>query len=280
VTTIHLLLQEAITELSASSESAVIDASILLAAVLQQSRAYLIAHANEAVTPHQIEQYRKLIHRRALCEPIAYIIGKKECWSREWQVTQDTLIPRPETECLLEWILKNFSPEKKQVADLGTGSGVIALTLALERPLWKIDATDQSAKALLVAKQNAQCHHVSNVSFYQGDWCAALPSHQYDLIVSNPPYIAEIEWNDYADGLLFEPRSALVSGVDGLDAIRQISQEAVSYLKPGGFLALEHGFAQGEAVRERLTALGYTDIETLYDLEQRPRVTIAQNYPS
>lgn len=276
---IHHLLQQATAQLSASSDTPSLDAALLLAHTLQRSRAYLLAHANEEITPHALTHYGAFIHRRAQGEPIAYIIGKKECWSREWQVTRDTLIPRPETECLIEWVLKNFSSEKKQIADLGTGSGVIALTLALERPLWEISATDKSAEALAVAKQNAKQHGISTVSFYQGDWCAALPSYTFDLIVSNPPYIAEMEWNDYADGLSFEPKTALVSGTDGLDAIRQISQEAISYLKPGGFLVLEHGFEQGKAVRDRLTILGYKDIETLCDLEQRPRVTIAHHYP-
>lgn len=260
----------------AAFEASSLEADILLAYILQKPRAYLFAHPEEMVDAVSQKHFQDLIERRLQGEPMAYLIGKKECWSREWRVTKDTLIPRPETECLIEYLLMHFPPSPLRVADLGTGSGVIGLTLALERPLWEVVLTDRCERALQVAKENAGVWGVSNVSFSQGDWCFALPSQPFNLIVSNPPYIAETEWNVYADGLQFEPYAALVSGRDGLTAIRQIANESRRYLASGGSLAIEHGFMQGQAVREILAEKGYRDVITHNDLSHRERFTVGR----
>jgi len=253
-----------------------LDAELLLAHILEQPRSFLFAHADDEVSDEVASAFASLSARRARLEPLAYIVGKKSCWSRDWLVTSDTLIPRPETEVLIEFVLTHFQQDSFRVADLGTGSGVIAVTLAEERPHWEVVATDISEEALMVAKQNAALAQINQIAFYQGDWCQALPSKDFDMIVSNPPYIAESEWKDYARGLQFEPRQALVSGADGLQAIQMIGSAAFSYLKSGGYLVLEHGFLQGEAVRAILASFKYQDITTLCDLEQRERVTYAR----
>lgn len=216
-----------------------------------------------------------LIKRRAAREPIAYLTGHRECWSLDFKVTQDVLIPRPETELLIETVLNLFSKDAAlSLADLGTGSGTIALSLAHERPAWQVHATDISGPALTVAKQNAAQFSLNNVTFAVGNWCAALPAAVFDVIISNPPYIAESEWADYAQGLAFEPRQALVSGADGLDAIREIVATAIPFLKPGGYLLIEHGFAQGAAVRDIFLRNGYKTVQSLQDLEGRERITL------
>ena len=162
------------------------------------------------------------------------------------------------------------------MADLGTGSGAIALALGHEQPAWQIYAVDISENALAIAKKNAQGLALKNISFHLGNWCSALPCDGFDVIVSNPPYISETEWDGYAEDLAFEPREALVSGLDGLDSIRSICHSAQGYLKPAGYILLEHGFLQAAAVREVFTASGYRQIHSLRDLSGLERVTVAQ----
>ena len=259
-----------------SMDSYALDAEILLAHVLQVSRSYLLAHSEQVLDDAQTEQYKKLLMRRYQHEPIAYMRGYKEFWSLNVSVTTDTLIPRSETELLVESIL-NLYPDQtlKKIADLGTGSGAIALALAHEKRNWQIVATDKSEKALCIAKKNAQILELNNIAFYHGDWCNALPSRDFDIIVSNPPYVSEAEWENVKEHLQHEPCTAFLSGTDGLDAIRVIAQSASSYLKLGGRLLMEHGYSQAQTVRQILTECGYSQIYSVYDLSGCERVTIA-----
>lgn len=252
-----------------------LDAEILLAHVLQQSRSFLYAHANDELSAEQVAAFDALLTRRAAGEPLAYITGSKEFWSLNLKVTPDTLIPRPDTELLVEEVLKLFPHQQKlRVADLGAGSGAIALALASEHPEWDVFAVDISEAALAVVRNNAQRLGIDNVSICHGNWFTALPAVKLDVIVSNPPYVALQEWQDYADGLQFEPRSALLSGVDGLDDIRKICSAAREHLSENGYIFLEHGFQQGQAVREILAAAGFVKIRTIQDYAGKDRVTL------
>lgn len=267
--TIRLSLHEAKEKLLA------LDAEILLAHILHKPRSYLHAWPEHTLTDEQAKQFAEYVKRRSNREPVAYITGRQEFWSLELSVNSDTLIPRPETELLVETTLKlaGDSNPRMKVADLGTGSGAIALALAHERPTWQIYATDSSEHALQIARKNAQQLAINNISFQFGNWCSALCEEDMDIIVSNPPYIAETEWERYASGLEFEPRQALVSGMDGLEAIRTIIQSASRYLKPSGYLLIEHGYRQGNAVRELFAAAGCSGIYSINDLAGRERVT-------
>jgi release factor glutamine methyltransferase len=273
--TVQILLSQATHQLKGTIDEPVLEAQLLLSYVLNKPRTALLAWPEQIVSTQETQMFFALIERRLQGEPIAYLLKERAFWSLNLRVTTDTLIPRPESELLVELILRQFKNETTAIklADLGTGSGAIALAIASERPQWRIDAIDVSEQALQVAKQNAELHAITNVSFYQGDWCAALPEGRYDAIVSNPPYLSELEWPEYAEGLAFEPLAALVSGVDGLDAIRSILSHAAQHLKPHGLLALEHGFAQGESVRGLLARSGFQSITTLKDLAGLERVT-------
>ncbi len=275
--TIQQALSHAVASLHAVADVPQLEAEILLAFVLGEARSYLYAWPEKELTDEQWRQFGDCVERRKQKEPIAYVTGSKEFWSLDLRVTKATLVPRPETELLVEQILAAFPKISRiQVADLGTGSGAIAAALAVERPDWDIAAVDNNSATLAIAQENAQRLHLKNIHFYCGNWCEPLPRHDFDVIVSNPPYIAETEWSDYEDGLLFEPRGALVSGRDGLVAIREISQGAKQYLKAGGLLLLEHGASQGESVRFILHHDGYKNIHTLRDLFGQERVTTAQ----
>lgn len=276
--TIQQALAQAKKQLSAAAENASLEAEILLAHTISASRSFLFAHAADQLTEQQLQQFNHYLTRRGQGEPIAYITGSKEFWSLNLNVSPDTLIPRPETEFLVEEALRLFEYKTQsiKVADLGTGSGAIALAIASERPTWEIFATDISAKALRIASKNAHELGINNISFCEGSWCTALPCSNFDMVISNPPYIALNEWEDYAAGLAYEPITALVSGEDGLDAIREISQEAKAYLKPGGYLLIEHGFLQGPSVCKIFAQDGYERIRTIQDLAEHERVTVGQ----
>lgn len=274
--TIQYCLDLATRQLTAVADQPSLEAEILLAFSLQQSRSYLRAYPESQLSNEQIQTFYEYVMRRFNAEPMAYILGKKEFWSLEFEVSPDTLIPRPETELLVELALKLVDQAQAKIADLGTGSGAIALSLAHERPAWQIYATDISQEALEIARKNAQRFRLNQVSFYSGNWCTALPCEDFDLIVSNPPYIAETEWTHYAAQLSYEPRHALVSGEKGLLAIQEISQSAKCYLKQGGFLLIEHGFLQGRETRNIFANEGYGQIETVCDLAGHERVTIAR----
>ena len=277
-TTIAATLKAAATALSVVSDSPALDAEILLAHTLDASRMYLRTSLDSQLTATQAQNFSALLSRRLQREPIAYLTGHKEFWSLDLKVNAGTLIPRPETEILVETALQLF-PEKNQslrVADLGTGSGAIALALASERPLWDIHAVDNSESALLTARDNAQRLRLMRVAFCLGNWFTALPAGELDLVVSNPPYISEQEWPVYADDLIFEPQTALLSDDAGLSDIREICGQASLFIRPGGYLMLEHGYTQGLSVRELLTKAGCKHVRTVLDLSGQERVTVGQ----
>ena len=250
------------------------EVELLLSHALGRDRAWLYAHADDALAAADAVRFHSLLMRRAAGEPLAYIIGHREFWSLELSVTPAVLIPRPETELLVELALRK-TPQGTEVdiADLGTGSGAIALALARECPHARLLATDASAAALMVARGNAERLGVGNVEFAKGDWCAALGSAKFDLIVSNPPYIADADAHLHQGDLRFEPRGALASGADGFDAIRVIVRDAPVHLKPGGWLLFEHGYEQGVAARVLLEKSGFVGMFTELDLEGRERVS-------
>jgi release factor glutamine methyltransferase len=254
-----------------------VDAEWLLAHALGRSHGWLYAHADDAVDDATRVRYENLVERRSGGEPVAYLTGRRGFWTLDLQVTRDTLIPRVETERLVELALQHVPTDRAvRIADLGTGSGAIALAIASERPRAEIVATDASGAALGIASGNARSAGIGTVQFRQGDWCQALGDARFDLIVSNPPYLAASDPHASAGDLLFEPASALVSGEDGLDAIRAIAAAAPAYLLDGGWLLLEHGWEQGNAVRDVLAASGFVDIATEQDLERRDRVTLGR----
>jgi release factor glutamine methyltransferase len=276
--TIQQTLLNARNLLSVITDNPQLEAELLLAHVLNVSRTHLRAFGETTLNEGQTKAFSDGLLRRCNKEPLAYITGTREFWSLNLTVTPHTLIPRPETELLVQWVLDIY-PEKFKAADLGTGSGAVALALAHERAHANIYATDASDAALQVARNNAQRLALANISFHQGNWCTALPCNDFDVIVSNPPYIGEIEWQAYADGLTFEPREALVSGEDGLADIRTICHSAREYLKPAGYLLIEHGYLQGAAVRKIFAASGYSQIHSARDLSGQERVTIGVYQP-
>jgi release factor glutamine methyltransferase len=275
MTTIAAALREAIGSLPDGMDR--IDAEYLLAHVLQLPRAWLYAHADDELAPVHRDAFRNLQVRRKAGEPVAYLTGLRGFWSLELRVTSDTLIPRPETELLVETALALLHPERTAtVLDLGTGSGAVALAIAVERPLAQVTAVERSPAALAVAKDNAQRLKLERVNFETGNWYEGFGGHRFDVIVSNPPYIEDGDTHlDHGD-LRYEPRTALVSGLDGLDDIRQIIVQAPGYLLPGGWLLLEHGWQQGAAVRGLLEGAGFREIMTELDLEGRDRVSLGR----
>ncbi|UGB46163.1 peptide chain release factor N(5)-glutamine methyltransferase [Frateuria edaphi] len=266
---VRQLLAEATTRLGDRAEAA-----ILLAHALGKPRSWLLAHADDPADRAGAAAFAALVERRAAGEPVAYLTGHRGFWTLDLEVTPATLIPRPETELLVELALAKLPREgAPRVADLGTGSGAIALAIARECPHTRVLATDASAAALAVARRNAEANRIRNVGFAQGDWFAALGDERFDLIVSNPPYIAADDPHLERGDLRFEPGSALASGSDGLDDIRRIVAGARSHLAGDGWLLFEHGWDQGTAVRGLLDAAGYRDVFTAQDLEQRDRVS-------
>ena len=250
------------------------EAELLLAHALGVDRAWLIAHRDDVVAPALAGQVRCCVSRRVAGEPVAYIIGHRGFHAIDLSLTPEVLIPRPETELLVELALQRIPQGTKvDIADLGAGSGAIALAIAQARPQAHVLATDASAAALDVARGNAQRLRIRNVEFTRGNWCAALGARRFELIVSNPPYIAQNDAHLQRGDLRFEPRMALASGADGLDAIRAIIRDARDHLNAGGWLLLEHGFDQGAAVRELLASHGYAEVFTERDLGGHERVS-------
>ncbi len=257
------------------SDSAQLDAELLLLQVLQRPRSYLLSNASDALDEAHTQALRQLVSRRARGEPVAYILGHKEFWSLTLSVTPAVLVPRPETELVVERAFALRDVRTARVADLGTGSGAIALACASERPQWSVVGTDTSATALTVAEQNRAALKLTNVEFRRGSWCQALPAGAFDLILSNPPYIAATDPALADPALQCEPVTALASGPDGLDDLREIIPTAFSHLAPGGWLVLEHGADQATAVADLLVKAGYAHVRCHPDLAGLDRVTEA-----
>ncbi len=257
-------------------ESARLDAEILLTAVLDCRREDFHARPERELPVNRIVDFHALIERRCEGYPVAYLTGRREFWSLECRVDSHTLIPRPETETLVEAALARIPRETAlDILDLGTGSGAIALALASERPACRITATDISREALAVARENAAAARLANITFIESDWFSELEQQRFHLIVSNPPYV-ESGYTGFTTGeIRFEPRLALDGGPAGLDAIRRIIPAARRRLQPGGHLILEHGHRHGEAVRGLLLAAHYTAPHTLQDMAGLDRVTLA-----
>ena len=248
---------------------------MLMAHVAQRDATWLVAHADDELSDDDAVRFQSLISERVRGLPVAYLIGSRGFWSMDLAVTPDVLIPRPETELLVELALHRIVADAEvDVADLGTGSGAIALALAHERPRACVLACDASEGALAVARGNAQRMALANVRFAQGDWYSAVGDARFALIASNPPYIAIGDAHLQRGDLRYEPALALSSGVDGLDAIRVIVAGAPEHLLDGGWLLLEHGWDQGDAVRTLLDATGFTGVATHLDLGDRERVTL------
>ncbi len=275
---IQAMLAWATRLLAARGDSPRLDAEILLGHVLDRTRAQLLARPELTLDPTPMRRYRDLIARRTRGEPVAYLIGAREFWSRRFRVTPATLIPRPETELLIELALERLLPgAPARIADLGTGSGAIALTLALERPSCRVTATDLSAEALEIARGNARNLGAGNVEFRPGDWCAPLHGERYDLIVSNPPYIDAADPHLRQGDLPHEPQTALTPGGHGLGAIERIVSTAPAHLVRGGWLLLEHGHEQAAAVAALLERHGYAEIEHRRDIGGHLRAVAAHH---
>jgi release factor glutamine methyltransferase len=249
------------------------EARLLLGRVLGKTRAWLIAHADETAGAGVVQTFAALVQRRVHGEPIAYILGEREFYGLDFAVTRAVLIPRPETELLVELALERI-PENgaPQVLDLGTGSGAIAVALAKQRPHARATAVDVDYAALTVARANAKRNGVS-VRFFCANWFGALSGETFDLVVSNPPYVAAQDPHLAVGDVRFEPQRALVGGADGLDCIRVIVAKAGVHLRPGAWLLFEHGYDQAEACRALLEAQGYRDVQTWADLAGIPRVS-------
>lgn len=272
--TVATLLRMAGTRLASASITPRLDAEILLAHVLQVSRSQLFAHPEQRVADRQLRLFALLVVARQKGRPVAYLTGRREFWSLNLKVNSDTLIPRPETELLVEQSLRHLPVGARwYLLDLGTGSGAIALALAKERPHCRITATDISQSALAVAQENARNLGLQNLEFLQGNWFEPIPGRRYSLIASNPPYVPDADPHLSAGDLRFEPRQALTGGPDGLAAIRKIALRAPAHLEPGGVLALEHGNDQAARVRELLASAGFGELRSFRDLAGIERVT-------
>ncbi len=270
-------LAQAAERLAAVSDSALLDAEILLCRVLDKERSHLRAWPDKCLQAEHASTFWTLVEERQQGKPIAYILSSREFWSREFYVTPDVLIPRPDTELLIELSLK-LLPEDQPASliDLGTGSGIIAITLAAERPQAKVSAADISLAALAIAKHNALRHQLSGIRFYHSNWFDQVPAGTFDLIISNPPYISENDSHLQQGDIRFEPQSALVATQQGLSDIQIIAGQARSRLKNQGHLLIEHGYNQQQQVQAIFTELGYDQVQTYQDLSGQPRVTYGQ----
>ncbi len=270
--TLATAVRNATRTLEAVSESPRLDAELLLARAIDVPRSYVIAHADDSLDEAAAERFNGAVNDRASGMPMAYITGFREFWSLTLMVTPATLVPRPETEHLVEQAIGQV-PRKRacRVLDLGTGSGAVALAIAKERPLADIVATDASETALAIARENGRQLELPNVEFRLGDWCQPVAAETFDIIASNPPYVADAD--PALDSLAYEPRSALAAGPDGLDAIRRLVDECRTVVADEGVLLIEHGADQADAVAQLFTDGGWRDVRGIRDLAGHPRVT-------
>ncbi|UFH48663.1 peptide chain release factor N(5)-glutamine methyltransferase [Pseudomonas sp. KNUC1026] len=258
------------------SPTARLDAELLLAAALGKTRSYLRTWPERIVANDQAQAFAGYVARRNEGEPVAYILGQQGFWSLDLEVAPHTLIPRPETELLVETALELVPAPSARALDLGTGTGAIALAMARERAGWQVTAVDRVEEAVALAERNRQRLGLNNVQVLASHWFSGFTDERFEVIVSNPPYIAEQDPHLVAGDVRFEPASALVSGTDGLDDIRQIIAQAPAYLARGGWLLLEHGYDQAPRVRELLAKHGFEQIESREDLGGHERISLGR----
>ena len=277
ICSIRQALESAVVQLAPSQDSARLDAEVLLAFALRRPRTHLHAWPEQLLGEPEAKRFRELIDRRVTGEPVAYLTGRREFWSLELEVNRDTLIPRPETETLVAQALARIPVDGcLQIADLGTGSGAVALAIACERPACAVLALERSAATLQVAARNAKRLQLANVRLVRDHWCTALGAATLDMIVSNPPYVAEQDPHLERGDVRFEPRSALVAGREGLDAIADIAEDARRSLRTGGLLLLEHADDQANSVAKLLIEKSYSEIRCYLDDNHQRRVTVAR----
>ena len=267
-------------ELSPASDTALLDTELLLCHSLSVDRAWLKTWPDKILSAPDMQRFEQLFRRRLEGEPVAFIIGSQGFWTLDLKVSPHTIIPRPETELLVETAMQLELPNNSQVLDLGTGTGAIALALASEYPQWQMTAVDVQASAVELAEQNRLACQLKNVTIYQSDWFAAVANRQpqtlFNLIVSNPPYIEIDDAHLFEGDVRFEPASALVSGTQGLDDLQLVIGQSSGFLAPAGWLLVEHGHAQGLAVRDLFNEAGYVLVETRQDYNQLDRITLGR----
>lgn len=267
------VIQRAVQQLQNKVDDAHVDVQALATHALEKDRGWLIAHADDKFPESVLGHFKTMLESRQKGIPIAHITGSRDFWSLSLKVTSDTLIPRPDTELLVEQVLDLELPDDASVLDFGTGTGAIALALASENSNWRLQALEASAAALTVARENAQTHQIANVEFIHGDVLDMFQGQKFHAIASNPPYIAAGDKHLTQGDVRFEPSTALVSGQDGLDCIRYLISTAQNYLLSNGCVLLEHGYNQGRLVRELFAEHGYIDITSVFDLSGIERVT-------
>ncbi len=276
-TTIQSVLTHSASTLQNTSDSAELDVEVLLCHVLEKNRSYLRTWPERELEQAQLEQFNQLLKQRQQGQPIAYIVGIREFWSRDFHVNANVLIPRPDTETLIELCLQliQHKPDAKLI-DLGTGSGIIAITLAAEYPQLQVTAIDSSMEALHVAQKNAQLNQTPDIRFIHSHWLDQVTNESFDFIVSNPPYIAPDDPHLSQGDVCFEPNSALIAQQQGLQDIIHICQQSQQHLNNGGYLIFEHGYNQKQSVHDILQQHHYQNIHCLHDLSKQPRVSYAQ----
>jgi len=277
---VSLTLEQAIAAgadlLASSSESAKLDAQVLLLHILQKPRSYLFTWPEHVLSNEQQSQFNVFLQRRLKGEPVAHITGLREFWSLSLEVNATTLIPRPDTETLVECALNLAMLDTAKVLDLGTGTGAIALALGCEMPNWQIVAVDRVTEAVALANKNQQRLGINNVDVKQSNWFSALQGERFNLIVTNPPYIEQDDIHLNQGDVRFEPLSALVADDAGMSDIKQIITQSRDYLLSSGYLLIEHGFEQAEAVRHLFKEMAFINIKTVKDFGNNDRVTLAQ----
>lgn len=274
---IQSVLTSSASSLQSISDSAALDVEVLLCHVLKKNRSFLRAWPERQLNTVQLEQFKHLLAQRQQGQPIAYIIGQREFWSRNFYVDPNVLIPRPDTETLIELCLQLIQHKPNaRLIDLGTGSGIIAITLAAEYPQLQVTAVDNSPEALAIAAKNARLNQTPNIHFLLSDWFTDVPEENYDFIISNPPYIAPDDPHLSQGDVCFEPDSALIAEQQGLQDILLITEQSQRYLNKTGYLILEHGYNQKQSVYDILQRHQYQNIHCLHDLSGQPRISYAQ----